>query len=75
MSGAPDPQYVVARSVLLDALGALGAQREAVILVGAQAVYLHTGGTREGRSRTARRPHSCASNDVDASGPTVVVLV
>jgi len=43
MSGAPDRQYVVARSVLLDALGALGAQREAVILVGAQAVYLHTG--------------------------------
>jgi hypothetical protein len=43
MSGAPDPQYVVARSVLLDALDALGAQREAVILVGAQAVYLHTG--------------------------------
>jgi hypothetical protein len=75
MSGAPDPQYVVARSVLLDALGALGAQREAVILVGAQAVYLYTGGTREGRSRTARRPNSCASNDVDARGPTVVVLV
>jgi hypothetical protein len=43
MSGAPDPQYVVARSVLLDALDALGAQRQAVILVGAQAVYLHTG--------------------------------
>jgi hypothetical protein len=43
MSGAPDRQYVVARSVLLDALDALGAQRQAVILVGAQAVYLHTG--------------------------------
>jgi nucleotidyltransferase-like protein len=43
MSGAPDRQYVVARSVLLDALDALGAQREAVILVGAQAVYVHTG--------------------------------
>jgi Nucleotidyltransferase len=43
MSGAPDPQYVVARSVLLDALDALGAQRGAVILVGAQAVYLHAG--------------------------------
>ena len=42
MSGEPDRQYVVARSVLLDALDALGAQREAVILVGAQAIYLHT---------------------------------
>lgn len=43
MSGEPDPQYVVARSVLLDALEALEAQREAVVLVGAQAIYLHTG--------------------------------
>jgi len=43
MSGAPDPQYVIARGVLLDALDALGVQRDAVILVGAQAVYLHTG--------------------------------
>jgi hypothetical protein len=39
----PDPQYVVARSVLLDALAALGKQRDAVIVVGAQAIYLHTG--------------------------------
>jgi hypothetical protein len=39
----PDSQYVVARSVLLDALEALGKQREAVVVVGAQAIYLHTG--------------------------------
>jgi hypothetical protein len=38
-----EPEYVSARSVLLDALGALGVQRDAVILVGAQAVYLHAG--------------------------------
>lgn len=38
-----DPHYVVARSVLLDALEALGEQREAVVVVGAQAIYLHTG--------------------------------
>src|SRR3989442_12824873 len=43
MPGVLDPQYVVARSVLLDALEALGDQREAVILVGAQAIYLHAG--------------------------------
>lgn len=42
MSGEPDRQYTVARSVLLDALEALGAQRPAVILVGAQAIYMHT---------------------------------
>jgi hypothetical protein len=41
--GAPEPLYVLARRVLLDALEALGDQRDAVILVGAQAVYLHTG--------------------------------
>jgi len=43
MPGAPEPLYVLARRVLLDALEALGDQNEAVILVGAQAVYLHTG--------------------------------
>src|SRR5262249_26125615 len=41
--GVPDPQYVVARSVLLDALEALGDQRAAIVVVGAQAIYLHTG--------------------------------
>lgn len=41
--GGADPLYTLARRVLLDALDALGAQREALILVGAQAVYIHTG--------------------------------
>jgi hypothetical protein len=40
-----DPLYVVARTVLLDALEAIGEQRDAVVLVGAQASYLHTGET------------------------------
>jgi hypothetical protein len=34
---------VEARTVLLDALEALDAQRDAVVVIGAQAVYLHTG--------------------------------
>jgi len=38
-----DELYVLARRVLLDALEALGEHRNATILVGAQAVYLHTG--------------------------------
>lgn len=38
-----DELYVIARRVLLDALVALGEHRSATILVGAQAVYLHTG--------------------------------
>lgn len=43
MPGAPDPIYVRARKVLLDALEALGAHRDKIVLVGAQAVYLHAG--------------------------------
>lgn len=35
--------YDVARTVVLDALEALTEQRDAVVLVGAQAIYLHTG--------------------------------
>ena len=35
--------YIEARRVLLDALAALGPQRDAVILCGAQAVYIHVG--------------------------------
>ncbi len=38
-----DELYVVARRVLLDALDALGTHRDAVVLVGAQAVYLRVG--------------------------------
>jgi hypothetical protein len=38
-----EPLYVAARGVLLDALDGLGEQREAMILAGAQAIYIHTG--------------------------------
>ena len=38
-----DELYVLARRVLLDALEALGDHRDAVVLVGAQAVYLRVG--------------------------------
>ena len=37
-----DPEYVAARSVLLDALDALADHRDAIVVVGAQAVYLRT---------------------------------
>ncbi|MGH7270211.1 MAG: hypothetical protein ACREJ3_07240 [Polyangiaceae bacterium] len=42
-AASPDSEYVAARRVLLDALDALGAHRKAVVLVGAQAIYLHVG--------------------------------
>ena len=38
-----DELYVMARRVLLDALDALGDHRDAIVLVGAQAVYLRVG--------------------------------
>ena len=38
-----DELYVVARCVLLDALSALGAHREAIVVVGAQAIYIRAG--------------------------------
>lgn len=43
VSGELDPEYVSARRVLLDALDTLHAHRAALILVGAQALYLHAG--------------------------------
>ena len=39
----PAPEYVAARRVLLDALEALHDHSDSLILVGSQAVYLHTG--------------------------------
>jgi len=38
---APDAVYVAARRALLDALAALGDHRDCLVLIGAQAVYLH----------------------------------
>lgn len=44
MSPAGDADLLVAaRSALLDALAALAEQRGALVLIGAQAIYLHTG--------------------------------
>lgn len=41
--GGGDDLLVRTRTVLLDALAALAAHRDSVVVVGAQAVYLHTG--------------------------------
>ena len=48
-----DELYVMARRVLLDALDALGSHRDAVILVGAHAVYI-----RVGEADLAVAPHT-----------------
>jgi len=41
--GAQPDQLVAARRALLDALGALQPHLDALVLIGAQAIYLHTG--------------------------------
>lgn len=38
-----DPGYVAARKVLLDALTALAPPEKAIIVAGAQAIYVRTG--------------------------------
>ena len=43
MSGGPDPRYVRARTALLDPADAVAEQLDALVLVGAQAICLHTG--------------------------------
>lgn len=45
MANSNEPEYIRARSALLDALEALGPHRQSIILIGAQAIYLHTGET------------------------------
>ncbi len=42
----PAAEYVAARRALLDALDALAPHLDALVLVGAQAVYLHTGASQ-----------------------------
>jgi hypothetical protein len=51
--GEPDPIYTLARRALLDVLEALGEHRSAVVLVGAQAIYLQVG-----ESRSALSPYT-----------------
>jgi len=43
VSGVADDLLVRARSTLLDALIALREHRDSIVVIGAQAVYLHTG--------------------------------
>lgn len=43
MPGDPDPLYVLARRALLDGLDALTPHLDSIVVIGAQAVYVHTG--------------------------------
>jgi hypothetical protein len=51
---------VAARRSLLDALEALAAHRNSVIVIGAQAIYMHTGGAAVALAETTKDVESLA---------------
>lgn len=53
------PEYVEARRALLDALGLLVDQLDALVLVGAQAVYLHAPASIAQRPTSTTLPGPC----------------
>jgi hypothetical protein len=64
-----DPYYVAARRVLLDALEDLAEHRDAIIVVGAQAVYLRTGAANVGVAEYTTDGDLAVSSDVLADNP------
>jgi hypothetical protein len=69
MSGDPDPLYVAARAALLDTLDALREHHDALILVGAQAVYVHTGATTLSVAEYTTDADFCIAPDLLADSP------
>ena len=65
----PDPYYVAARRVLLDALEDLADHRDAIIVVGAQAVYLRTGAANVGVAEYTTDGDLVIASDVLAGSP------
>jgi hypothetical protein len=69
--GAPDFRYVRARRALLDVLEALGNHRNAVVLVGAQAVYLNVGEARQALSSFTTDADLALNPELLASEPAL----
>ena len=65
----PDPYYVAARRVLLDALEDLAEHRDAIIVVGAQAVYLRIGAANVGVAEYTTDGDLAIASDVLAGSP------
>ncbi|MGH9268427.1 MAG: hypothetical protein ACRD0D_09645 [Acidimicrobiales bacterium] len=64
-----DPYYVAARRVLLDALEDLAEHRNAIIVVGAQAVYLRTGSANLGVAEYTTDGDLVVASDMLADNP------
>lgn len=76
MNGAFQSEYVRAREVLLDALEALRDQLDAVTLVGAQAIYLHTGeGELAVAPTTNDADFALAPEDLSDGNPVEVAMI
>jgi hypothetical protein len=69
MPGDPDPLYVAARAALLDTLDALREHHDALVLVGAQAVYVHTGATTLSVAEYTTDADFCIAPDLLADSP------
>lgn len=64
-----DPYYVAARRVLLDALEDLAEHRDAIIVVGAQAVYLRAGAANVGVAEYTIDGDLAVASDLLADSP------
>lgn len=64
-----DPYYIAARRVLLDALEDLAEHRHAIVVVGAQAVYLRTGAANVGVAEYTTDGDIAVSSDLLADRP------
>lgn len=72
MNGVPATEYIQARRVLLDALEVLTAHTPGLTLVGAQAVYLHTGGAAIAVPEYTTDADMAVAPDLIAESPLMV---
>lgn len=71
MTGEPSPLYRATRRALLDALDALAGQLDAVILIGAQAVFLHAGDVDEAIATETKDADLAVNPELLAASPLI----
>lgn len=71
MTGEPSPLYRATRRALLDALDALTGQHDAVILVGAQAVFLRAGDVDEAIATETKDADLAVNPELLAAAPLI----
>jgi hypothetical protein len=71
----PAYEYIQARRTLLDALDALQSHRDSLVLIGAQAVYLHTGSTGLSVPPMTTDADLALNTDLLADDPEIATLL